>query len=108
MLDQGIFCFLKLGRIKGVHRIAVQLERNHKGVSYRVLHQDISGIFLVPEDRPAVHRFLYHGLVIQNTHSAKAVGDSIFVFGIKFSGLLVVLFANIIPGVWHVVKVKLA
>ena len=106
LLNQFILCSFQFFLVCGIHGMSIQFQCNHEQVTHGILHQNIILIFFIPKNGPAVHGFSYHGLVVQNAHGTPAVGNGIFVFGVKAFGLLIILRTDIFLCIGHVVKVQ--
>ena len=69
--------------VAGVDVEAELLERDADGIAHTVVHQNLAGVFLVPEDVPAIDGIGHHRLVIEDADRAPHIRHAVRVAGIK-------------------------
>ena len=84
LLDELICCAAKLVLIFGVNIYAKQQLGDRKSVAGVIEHEDLAGIFFVPEQIPRTEVCLVNILfIIDKPHSAPCVRHGIFIIRVK-------------------------
>ena len=84
LLCQLVGAGLQLGFVGGVDAVAQQVLGNAKGIPGVIEHQDLIGIFLVPQQLPAGDIGFVHILgVVDDANGAPGIGDGVLVLRVK-------------------------
>ena len=107
LLGNQILCGnLQFGFVQTVGREAVLFQCHHEAVLDGIHHQDFIGILFIPEISPFGGRGIYQSLIIDDSYSSPAVGNTVLVAGIVSGSLLIILGTDVFLGIGDLVIIQ--